>query len=257
MAKEYFRCRYKDYSDSYVANMNSYHLGTSFMGECVDHFFMVEPINGPAFYEYIKNMEKKRILPGIDWERFGDELKRERVLFYKELHENKGDASIYFAVSKGFFLSEMYKRWRLYEYQPELFEDGDFGEKIACRAEFSLYLSGKAELIDRLIRHTGISYADIPLDDASVFEALSDGNARSFDELVFVTDVHPDNNKIRNGSLINPAQSMYEAWTATILEWFHIYYKDLYDDCFRQSVTDRKTGELTDYYYWSDEFGRT
>jgi len=72
MAKEYFRSRYKDYSDSYVANMNSYHLGTSLMGECVDHFFMVEPINGPAFYEYIKNMEKKRILPGIDWERYGD-----------------------------------------------------------------------------------------------------------------------------------------------------------------------------------------
>lgn len=257
MAKEYFRSRYKDYSDSYVANMNSYHLGTSLMGECVDHFFMVEPINGPAFYEYIKNMEKKRILPGIDWERFGDELKRERVPFYKELHENKGDASIYFAVSKGFFLSEIYKRWSLYEYQPELFEDGDFGEKIACRAEFSLYLSGKAELIDRLIRHTGISYADIPPDDTSVLETISNGSVRSFDELVFVTDKRLDNNKSRCGHLTNPAQSLYEAWTAVVLEWFHIYYKDLYDDCFRQSVTDRKTGELADYYYWSDEFGRT
>ena len=200
-------------------------------------------------------MEKKRILPGIDWERYGGELKRERVLFYKELHENKGDASIYFAVSRGFFLSETYKRWRIHEYQPELFQDGDIGERIAGRAEFSLYLSGKAELIDRLIRHTGISYADIPLDDASVLRALSDGNVRSFDELVFVTDESPDNNKNRNGSLTHPAQSMYEAWTAVVLEWFHIYYKDLYDACFRQSETDRKTGELRDYY-WGDGFGR-
>lgn len=53
----------------------------------------------------------------------------------------------------------------------------------------------------------------------------------------------------------NPAQSLYEAWTAVVLEWFHMYHKDLYDACFRQSVTDRKTGELTDYYYWSDGFG--
>ena len=256
MTKEYFRSRYKDYSDSYVANMNSYHLGTSLMGECVDHYFMVEPINGPAFYEYIKNMEKKRILPAINWERYRDELKRERVLFYKELHDNKGDASIYFAVSKGFFLSESYKRWRLHEYQPELFEDGDFGEKIAGRAESSLYLSGKAELIDRLVRNTGISYTDIPIEDVSVLGALSDGCARSFDELVFVADECPDNNENRCGSLTNPAQSLYEAWTAVVLEWFHIYYKDLYDACFRQSVTDRKTGELKDYYYWSDGFGR-
>lgn len=259
MTKEYFKSRYRDYSNPYVANLNSYHIGTSFMGECVDHLFFVEPVNDPAFYEYIKNMEKKNLLPKIDWERYRRDLKIERVMFYKKLHENDIDASMLFAVSKEYFQSDVYKRWRLHEYPGNQFEDGDFKDEDFDRARCSLYLSGKAELLDRLIRYVGISFAEIPIDDPFVYDNITvfGCTTKSFDELVLLIDERFVATWHKPDGLVKPAQSLYSAWTTVALTWFHSNYPDLYDACYRQSVTDRKAGYLKDYYYWSDELGRT
>ena len=106
MDRMYEGYRYRDRQDAYVANMNTYHCGTSMIANMVDQGFFVEPFNAPAFFEYIKNLEKMRLISDIDWERYQKELLHERVLFYRALHGNIADATIRIGASRAYLSSQ-------------------------------------------------------------------------------------------------------------------------------------------------------
>ena len=235
----------------------------------------MEPLNAPAFFEYIKNLEKMRLISDIDWEKYQKELLHERVLFYRALHGNIADATIRIGVSKAYLLSQTHNRWRTHELPGELFEKvGSDDNDSKCAAVFEIYESNRAMLLDLLMRRSRTSMRDIRFNDPEILNELQSrsgrnasdeadyasvpwlglwgmtgeergkaakvfkdhGTLQNFDDLVNVTRLCLCRSGQGCQAYKRIAESIYEALIAVAYAWFYLRDKKLFLECYEDSV---------------------